>query len=324
MLTVYCFSDGRVNRANPVDGEPMPAGTFWIDLLEPDEHEETLVETITGIDIPTPEEMREIETTSRLYREGLNLFMTASILNRAETLEPETRAVTFILVNGVLVTLRYCEPLPFRTFQSRVQTHPEYCVSAEMALVELLDAIVDRIADTLEMVDSTVGSMSRAIFAPPDDSRPTAKDYRGELKSIGVNAVRCSRVDESLVGLSRLLIFLDANLRQTGHKQVRTRIKDLQRDISSLSGYVERLSEKLQLMLDATLGLINIQQNGTIKIFSVVAVVFLPPTLIASIYGMNFEIMPELGWPWGYPFALALMVVSAILPYWFFKRRGWL
>jgi magnesium transporter len=250
--------------------------------------------------------------------------MIASILNRAETPHPETRAIAFILVEGTLITVRHCAPQPFRVFPSRLSADPALAVNAEAALVGLLDAIVDRIADTLEMVDATVGELSRTIFEPIEGGMTQSRDYTGALKALGLNAIRCSKVDESLVGLSRLLIFLDAALRLVGLKTVRARIKDLQRDIQSLATYVERLSEKLQLLLDATLGMINIQQNAIIKIFSVVAVVFLPPTLIASIYGMNFEVMPELSWKLGYPLALALMLASAVLPYWLFKRRGWL
>ena len=185
--------------------------------------------------------------------------------------------------------------------------------------MELLDSIVDRIADTLEAIDAHVSALSKSIFALEQ-----RRDYTEELKTIGLNAVRCSKVDESLVGLSRLLTFFDANMRQIGQKQVRPRVKDLQRDIVSLMGYVERMSEKLQLLLDATLGLVNIQQNNIIKIFSVIAVVFLPPTLVASIYGMNFEFMPELAWGLGYPLALFLMFVSGIGPYLYFRYRGWL
>jgi magnesium transporter len=198
------------------------------------------------------------------------------------------------------------------------------CASAEITLVELLDAVVDRIADTLESVDAQIGSLSKGIFAPLGEAGHRPQDYSDELKTIGLNAIRCSKVDESLVGLSRLLTFFDANMRLLGQKQVRVRIKDLQRDIISLMGYVERMSEKLQLMLDATLGMINIQQNNIIKIFSVIAVVFLPPTLVASIYGMNFHMMPELDWSFGYPLALMLMLMSALGPYLYFRRRGWL
>jgi magnesium transporter len=324
MLTAYCLREGRVTVEPVEPGRPLPPNLIWVDLMEPSPDEEHLLEAVTGIDVPTPEEMREIESSSRLYREGPALFMTASILNKTETPDPETRAITFILVNGMMITLRYCSPLPFRLFPARLHSQPELAATAEDALINLLDAIVDRVADTLETVDTVVGSLSKSIFSPLDVTVARTQDFTSELKSIGLNAIRCSKVDESLVTLSRLLTFLDANLRQSGNKQSRAHIKDLQRDILSLSSYVERLSEKLVLMLEATLGMINIQQNAIIKIFSVLAVVLLPPTLIASIYGMNFDFMPELHWTFGYPMALGMMVLSAIIPYWLFKRRGWL
>ena len=319
MLTVYCRRGGRIIADQPTLGEPLPDGIVWADLLEPTREDVLLIKQIAGIDVPTPEEMREIEPSSRLYREGLALFMTASVLNHADSPDPETRAITFVLADGMMTSIRYSTPTPFLTFQTRIQSQPELCASAEIALVELLDSIVDRIADTLEGIDAHVSALSKSIFALEQ-----RRDYTEELKTIGLNAVRCSKVDESLVGLSRLLTFFDANMRQIGQKQVRPRVKDLQRDIVSLMGYVERMSEKLQLLLDATLGLVNIQQNNIIKIFSVIAVVFLPPTLVASIYGMNFHLMPELDWDLGYPMALLLMFLSAIGPYLYFRHRGWL
>lgn len=324
MLTVYSLNEGTIVAQCILVEAALPERPLWIDLYEPTMAEEALVEAAMMIDVPTPDEMREIETSSRLYRDGAALVMTASILFNVETPVPETHAITFILVNGTLITVRYAEPQPFRIFPARLQARPELSVSAEMTLVGLLDAIIDRLADALEMVDNTAGLLSKAIFARFDKEIPRAGDHRRQLEEIGLNSIRCSKVDESLVAVSRLLTFLDANLRQTGNKDVRLRIKDLQRDVLSLSAYVERLSEKLQLLLDATLGMINIRQNAIMQVFSVVAVVFMPPTLIASIYGMNFEVMPELSWPWGYPAALGCIVASAILPYVLFKRRGWL
>ncbi|MCP5364580.1 MAG: magnesium transporter CorA family protein [Hyphomicrobiales bacterium] len=324
MLTVYRRIDEHVRAVTLTADQPIPPSPLWIDLLSPSETEEAKVEAFVGIDVPTPEEMREIETTSRLYREGAGLFMTASVMNRGDTPEPETRATTFILVNRTLITVRYADPTPFRMFSTRLLSLPELSENAETVLVALLDTIIDRIADLLEGVDVAISELSKAIFAPLENPTKRPSDYHEELSRIGQNAIRCTKIDESLVGFARLLLFLDVNLRASGNKQARTRIKDLQRDIQSLSGYVERLSERFELLLDATLGLINIQQTNIIKLFSVVAVVFLPPTLIASIYGMNFEIMPELSWPFGYPLALVMMVVSAIAPYVFIKRQGWL
>lgn len=324
MLTVYTLSQGAVVAENVAAGAQLPDRPFWIDLHEPTPAEEAQVEAALAIEVPTPEEMREIETSSRLYREGTALVMTASILFNVETPSPETRAITFIVEGGTLITVRYAAPQPFRVFPVRLQSQPELAVSAEMTLVGLLDAIIDRLADALEMLDNVVSALSKAVFAPLEKDIPQVRNHRKQLEEIGINSIRCSKVDESLVGLSRLLTFLDSSLRQTGHKDVRLRIKDLQRDVFSLSSYVERQSEKLQLMLDATLGMINIRQNAIMQVFSVVAVVFMPPTLIASIYGMNFEAMPELSWPWGYPVALGLILVSAVLPYLLFKRRRWL
>jgi magnesium transporter len=324
MITLYCRQQGKIVSSEPSGSEGLPSGLIWIDVLEPTAEDTAWVKAVAGIEVPTPEEMREIEPSSRLYREGLALFMTASVINRTETREPETRAITFIVVDGLMVTIRYASPMPFDMFATRIRTNPAYLESAEVALVELMDAIVDRLADTLESVDANVNALSLTIFAPVEGSEAARIDYTAALQTIGLNAIRCTKVDESLVGLSRLLSFFDANLRQGGQKQVRMRVKDVQRDILSLMGYVERLSDRLTLMLDATLGLVNIQQNAIIKIFSVIAVVFLPPTVVASMYGMNFDFMPELHWDYGYPFAIGLMILSAVLPYLYFRHRKWL
>lgn len=323
MLTLYCRREGRIVADEMRPGEPIPDGLIWADLMEPTEDDVKLIKAIADIDIPTPEEMREIEPSSRLYREGLALFMTASILHNSDTMSPETRPVTFVLSDGLLTTVRHYPHLPFATFVSRIRAHPQMCANPEMALAELLDSISDRLADTLESVDINVGQLSKKIFSPIDTRGGSTVDYSQELVTIGGNAVRCSKVDESLVSLSRLLVFFDANLRQLNRKEVRMRMKDVQRDLISLLGYEQRLSDKLQLLLDATLGMINIQQNNIIKIFSVVAVMFMPPTLVASIYGMNFQYMPELHSQLGYPYALILIVIAAVLPFVYFRRRGW-
>ncbi len=323
MITAYSRGTGEIVAAPLRPRTPM-ADIVWIDVLTPSLEEKALVEEITGIAIPTPEQMREIEPSSRLYSEGDALFMTASVLHRSDAEDPETRAMTFVIVDGVMVSIRYSTPHSFETFQSRVRQKPVLIISAESTLIGLLDAMIDRIADALETVDSNVNALARTILslgkAPPGAS----KDHKDELSQIGQNQVRCSKADESLVSLTRVLTFFDANIRPANQKQLRFRIKSLQRDVQSLAGYAERLSERLEFLLEASLGAINIEQTKIIKLFSVVAVVFMPPTLIASIYGMNFAAMPELDKPWGYPAALVMMVVSAILPYAFFKLRGWL
>lgn len=325
MITAYGHELGSIVAAPLSTVAPTPPpGLVWIDVFQPSVEEKALVEAATGIAIPTPEQMREIEPSSRLFQANGALFMTASVLHRSDTAEPETRAMTFVIVGGVMVSIRYSTPLSFETFLNRIHTQPSLIDSAESTLVGLLDAIIDRIADSLEFVDVKLNTLASTILSLGSGAPKASKDYKDELRQIGLNQVRCSKADESLVSLTRVLTFLDANLRHSSAKQIRLRIKSLQRDVQSLLGYEERLSERLEFLLEATLGAINIEQTKIIKLFSVVAVVFLPPTLIASIYGMNFDVMPELHWPFGYFMALVLMVISAILPYAFFKYRGWL
>ncbi len=325
MITAYGHDAGSIVAAPLSTVAPTPPpGLVWIDILQPSVEEKALVEAATGIAIPTPEQMREIEPSSRLFQANGALFMTASVLHRSDSAEPETRAMTFVIVSGIMVSIRYSTPLSFETFLNRIRQQPSLVDSAESTLVGLLDAIIDRIADALEFVDVKLNALASTILAFGSGAAQASKDYKDELRQIGQNQLRCSKADESLVSLTRVLTFLDANLRQSSGKQIRLRIKSLQRDVQSLLGYEERLSERLEFLLEATLGAINVEQTKIIKLFSVMAVVFLPPTLIASIYGMNFDLMPELHWPYGYVMALVMMVISAILPYAFFKYRGWL
>ena len=164
--------------------------------------------------------------------------------------------------------------------------------------------------------------MSRDVFSRSGGE--TSRDFQKLIARIGRAGDLATKARESLVSIGRLLAFAIQASQARGRKGSGSRLKTVGRDVASLSDHASFLNQKINFMLDATLGMINIEQNAIIKIFSVAAVVFLPPTLIASIYGMNFTDMPELGLPFGYPLALALMVVSAILPYWYFKRRGWL
>lgn len=325
MIMAYCRRNGAiVTEPLPSATEPPPPGMVWIDVLEPSAEEKAQVEAVTGIAIPTPEQMHEIEPSSRLYQKNDALFMTASVLHKSAKEEPETRAMTFVIVGGVMVSIRHSTPQSFKIFRGRIDQQPLLIETAEMTLVGLLDALIDRIADALEIVDANVNAMARTILSLGEDPPAGSKDHKEELRQIGMNQVRCSKADESLISLARVLTFFDANLRQGGPKQIRLRVKSLQRDVQSLSGYAARLSDRLEFLLEATLGAINVEQTNIIKLFSVVAVVFMPPTLIASIYGMNYQHMPELDWPWGYPMALAMMLVSAIAPYALFKLRGWL
>jgi magnesium transporter len=308
-------------------GDAVPEGAVWLDLLEPTPAEERTVEQLLGVEVPTREEMREIEASSRLYQENGALYLTLTAVTRSESARPETSAITFILAGGRLATLRYADLLSFRTFVAYAEKHAGAGDSAPLVLAGLLEAIVERIADVLERIGGELDALSAGIFAPPDPARRAAdssRDLRALMQQIGRSGDLLSKARESLASQSRLLAFLQQTATTGLAEDQRARHHNLTRDVASLADHAAFINSKISLLLDATLGLINIEQNNIIKIFSVASVVFLPPTLIASIYGMNFRHMPELDWPVGYPLALGLMVASAILPYVYFRHRGWL
>lgn len=326
MFTCFIPHPGGLTR---LDHQPavVPAGALWVDLLEPTLEEEKAVEQFLAIDVPTREEMKEIEASSRLYEEAGALYMTATVVAKVDTGRPITAAVTFILARNRLITNRYHDPLPFRKYQAYAERHASVCSSAQMLLAGLLEAIVERVADVLERVGNDLDDLSSGVFAPPGrhmTANHVSRDLRNAMERIGRNGDLLSKARESLTSLGRMLTFVMQSTVVTLSAEERARYKTLSRDVLALSDHAAFVNNKSSFLLEATLGLINIEQNNIIKIFSVAAVVFLPPTLVASIYGMNFHHLPELDWPYGYPFALVLMVVSAALPFLYFKRRGWL
>jgi magnesium transporter len=301
----------------------------WIDLLRPTDEEERAVEAALQIDIPVREELAEIEASSRLYARGGATFMTATLVTRGLSGKPEAEAVTFILVGQRLVTMRYCEPMAFDLFaREAADPHGACATSGTGILIDLLEAIVDRIADHLERVAAIINTTSRELFEPPQSARRT-RDYRLLLRRIGEEGDFTSNIRDSLVSLGRLVAFFAATIEPATGKAApdrsrRALLKTLQRDVLSLTDHASFLSNKITFLLEATIGMVGIQQNEIIKVFSVAAVALLPLTLIASIYGMNFQYMPELDWRIGYPFAIGLMILSAVLPFLYFRRKGWI
>ena len=269
--------------------------------------------------------MEEIEISSRLYSEDGGLFMTALILANSGTEKPVADVVTFVLAREKLITIRYINPQPFITFEARCGRSMIGANKAENALMALIDVIIDRLADILERAGSEIEGISHEIFDSTRGNQPiTSRDFQKILRALGRKHDLSSKIRDSLLSLSRMLAFLaQAMDTQTNH-DVLAHVKTLTRDVQSLQDHSSYMGTKLSYLLDATLGLINIDQNNIIKIMSVAAMVFLPPTLIASVYGMNFKAMPELDWAAGYPLSLVLMVVSAVVPYLWFKRKGWL
>lgn len=330
MITVYSRIDGRVVEQPLAAGDPLPPGAVWVDLLRPDDAERRAVAAALGCDLPTREEMREIEASSQVYVEDGAIYLTASVIARADTPHPEQGELTFVLTQGRVATLRFTEPRSIASFAARTNRQPELLASAEDALLGLLDAVIDRVADVLELVGARIDALSAQVFRDGPDGRPVKRSSprSGELKEVMRGVGRAGdlthKVRDSLASLDRLAAFLTTAAADRLNKEQKTQLKTLARDLRSLNEHSGFLAHEVNFLLDATLGLINIEQNNIIKMFSVAAVAFLPPTLIASSYGMNFQHMPELDWQWGYPMALAMMALSAAAPLWWFKRRGWL
>jgi magnesium transporter len=295
----------------------------WIDLLNPSADEETTLEAQLGVDIPTREEMQRLEVSGRLYREDDAVVMTATLPARTDSDDLLMEAVAFVITRDKLVTVRYHEPRVFKTFPQRAIQSNLGCASGETVLVALLEATVDRMTDILERAEQEVDEISRAIFRS-EQPRAASRDLMKTLQLIGRKGDLCSNIQVSLLSLQRLSGFFGHMLADKPNKEQRGRVRTLEHYLESLSDHSSFVSQKVTFLLDATLGMINIEQSNIIKIFSIAAGVFLPPTLIASIYGMNFTFMPELRWEYGYPLAGLLMLASAVLPFWYFKRRGWL
>jgi magnesium transporter len=297
----------------------------WIDLLTPTREEEMEFEKLLGVGLPTREDMEEIEISSRLYEEDGGLFMTAQLPAYTEEENAAMGPVTFVLVAHRLVTIRYHDPKSFGIFATRAARTSIAGENGETVFLGLLETLVDRLADVIERAGRTVTPVSKGIFHPADSRSKRASQQRSFLETIGRTGDLISDIRDSLMTLDRVVGFYAQHIvSQEGTESKRARVKTITRDLHSIGDHANFLSGKITLLLDATLGMIGIEQNAIIKIFSVAAVVFLPPTLVASIYGMNYKFMPELGWRFGYPFAIVLMILSALLPYWFFKRKGWL
>ena len=324
MLNTYIAHARGLARATASGVQRIPDQTIWIDLFEPSIEEARAIEHELGIEIPSREEMRDIETSSRLYEEHDALFMTATIAAKLDSEEPISTAVSFILSRDRLITTRHIDTRPFRNFITYAERHPSACNSPVVILAGLMEAITERIADTLERVGNDLEAVSGSIFQIGQNKHKAKRDLRGLLERIGFNGELNSKARESLVSVARMLVFLQQSSTIQMNEEQRSRFRSIATDVTALSDHSSFLGSKVSFLLEATLGLINLEQNNIIKIFSVAAVMFMPPTLIASIYGMNFVHMPELNWEYGYPLAVSLMCASILGIYIYFKRRGWL
>ncbi len=318
MMTSYQLEGGGVR---PCDAPAAAPDAVWIDLHNPTEEEANLATAILGFAPPTRAEQQEIELSSRLYMHDGVAVMTTLLPAHTDTDQAEMGPVTFILSDDRLITLRHHDPRPFSTFPKRSARSALACASPVCVLLGLIEDVIGRLADLMEYAGRKIEQLTRQVFYPLEGQKP---DLQKRLYKIGWRDALVTHIRDSLVTLERLLSFLEPlNNHWAGHAEVNDFIVTQQRDIRTLSEQAGFLMQKTAFLLDAMMGLINIEQSTITKMFSIVAVVFLPPTLVASVYGMNFALMPELQLPFGYPTALILMVVSAVLPLMYFKRKGW-
>src|SRR5690606_38400039 len=261
MIRRYVADQGRLRPITESAG-PVTDGV-WFDVFAPTPEEEAMLEQAVHVNIPNRADMEEIEISSRLYYEGDAAFMTAVLPARSEADAPEMAPVTFILADGLLITVRYHEPQAFRTFPLRAEKASMGCDSAESVLIALLEVIVDRLADILERVGRDVDRISRSIFRHPAHSRGKSRSFQHVLAQIGLKGDLSSNVRDSLASLERMFAFLaQYTLERKSPRDVRARLKTLTRDAASLSDHAGFLSQKITFLLDATLGMINIEQNA--------------------------------------------------------------
>jgi magnesium transporter len=315
MINILRRGGGGVQTIAAGPGWTPDPEIIWIDLVKPTREEELAVEAALGLQLPTVEEMEALEPSSRLYQEGGATFMTATLLARSHEQAPFATPATFVLAGGRLITLRYEDLKAFTIFAGR----PHEEASGAAVVLNLFDAVVERLARILDDTGDRVEMVSQAIFR-----RPEGGDFRPLLTGLAQSQSLTALARASLVSFARVVSFAALAREIAEDGECTAHLESLARDVQSLTEHAGHQSGHVAFLLDAALGLINIEQNGIIKFFSVVAVVFMPPTLVASIYGMNFRLMPELTWPFGYPMALAIMVIVGVAPYVIFKRRGWL
>lgn len=325
MITLYTAAGQATILSADGPTSPLSPDVVWIDLVQPDKREDLLVEGLLGIQVPTREDLKDIEPSSRLYIENDSVFMTASLVCKAESERPESADVAFVLTGGRLVTVRYDRPKAFDLFVAAMHRIPGGCQTGRAMLTRLLETIADRTAEILEQEVARIDGLSLQVFGEKVELKRRPSNFlEARLRDVASHYRLVAKVRDSLASLARLMTFLHSVPEIQADRETLELCRTTTRDIQSLSEHAAFISGNITFLLDASLGLINVEQNAIIKIVSIASVVFLPPTLVASIYGMNFEHMPELHWTIGYPIALGAMVCSAIVPFLFFRWKGWL
>ena len=326
MITAYDSAYRPAILSSEVDPLAVPAGTFWVDLIDPTDIEDAHVEKATGLVLPRAHQLAEIETSSRLVVEGDVLMMSTPVLYREDGLV-HAIPVGFVLGRDVLVTIRARALMSFTDYVASHRTGPASSGPVHI-LLGLLDAVIARMADGMEAVGAELDAVSHEIFGYKHGAgmKPNRieRELGKTLQTIGRNGDTTSHARDSLLGLSRLFAFLLHKGGDRLSQEHRERIETLKQDVAALGDYETRLTDKVQFLLDSTLGFINVEQNRTFKLLTIISVIGIPPTFIVGLYGMNFKNMPEYDWTYGYQWGLLLIVLSIVMPMVWLKVKGWL
>ncbi|MDX7951056.1 magnesium transporter CorA family protein [Lichenihabitans sp. Uapishka_5] len=328
MLTMY-DARGTVLPAG-FEGRGLPSGVVLIDLLRPDPAEIAYVQRVTGLTLPTSQRMSEVEVSSRLAMQRKTLQVTSPIVYRTDAVAVNTSPVGFMLSEKLLITLRFVD---LKSFDDFLAQKPFRVADPAQAAIELflglLETIVDRMADAMEQIGADLDRVSRGIFRPETGvhatDKPTVIERRlnRALRTIGQNGDHTSHARDSLLGLGRLIAYVGTHTGERLPDGLKARLETLKQDVGSLNDYEGRLSDKVQFLLDSTLGFINIEQNRLFKLLTIASVMGVPPTFVVGLYGMNFKNMPEVDWSYGYQFGWAMILVSILIPGIWLKRKGW-
>jgi magnesium transporter len=315
MLSAYPSPGAAATAVKPV----------WIDLLQPTTEERQRMASEYGLRVPSHEALQEIESSSRLRADGQTLTLSMPLAVSQEQDVPVPAPLGFMLSPSLLVSVRFTEVHGFADVRTRLEK-ADAPIDSTAVFASLIESMVDYRADLLEEISAQVGAVSKRVFArhiPRTHRRVMDGALREMLAAVGAAGDRLSEIRESLLGLQRIVGFSCEMAHDWMRPEIRTRLASARGDLASLSDFETHLWGKIQFLLDAILGFINTDQNDIFKVLTIVSVVGIPPTLVASMYGMNFHNMPELSWRYGYQFGLTLILVSTILPILWFKWRGW-
>lgn len=316
MLTAFRLHNLRLEQIQSQEPDGLSDDAVWVDVVDPSKEDRAAIKQVFDVGLPDAEDMEEIEATARFFKDDDGTLHVHSFFLHDFEDTPANVTVAFVLKNGRLFTIHEEELATIRLFRLRARGQTVLHGDAMTILLSLFTTKVDRLADTLETVYTSLESASGEVL------RQSGKDLHELLADVAEFEDISGKARLSLLDTQRAMTFILRNMKLESDQV--EQIREVLRDVDSLLPHTSFLFDKVNFLMDAIQGFINIEQNRIIKIFSIAAVVFLPPTLVASIYGMNFHIMPELSWTFGYPFAIVLMILSGISPYWFFKRRGWL